>query len=136
MALTQTELNNCFERCYILKNFNIHRITNRTIVNIKNFFTKVRSLEKISSIMEPIEIEYDRTKDTIVFSWMNIDEDTQKVDMLDLHFSEKDYLELQADYGTLDINIKDNIPYDDEFHEKVIVHLRHFKNKKRKKRYK
>lgn len=136
MALTQTELNNCFERCRILKNLNIHRITDKTMVNIKNFFTKVRSLEKISSIMEPLEIEFDRKKDTIVFSWFNIDKETEKIDMLDLHFSEQDHLELKANYESLDINIDDRIPYDDEFHEKVIVHLKHFKNKKRKKRYK
>lgn len=133
MALTQTALNNCLERCSILKRMN-HCMTDATIMNIKNFFTKIRSLEKISSIMQPIEIEYDIRKEAIVFSWLKTVDNY--VDMLDIYFREDNYVEIDAVYESLDMDINHNYPYDDEFHEQIVVHLKHFKNNKRKKRYK
>lgn len=134
MALTQTELNNCFQRCEILKKMH-HHITGDVILNIKNFFTKIRSLEKISNLSSPIEVEVDDNKQSVVFSWLKVNEESQ-IDTLDIYFTKEEAVLLEANYESKDIDISLKIPFDEDFHERIVVHLRHFKNKKRKKKYK
>ena len=130
MPFTQSKLNNALERCRILLRMS-QLIPPETYVNITTFFNKICSLEKITNILTPISIEPTDDKRGIMFEWIKINPD-KTIDTLDVTFQKKPIIKLKANYESLDIDIENEIELNDEFHEHAIVHLRHFKSKRKR----
>ena len=133
--LTQTALNSSLERCRILQRTHPHDVDIHTLLNIRNFFTKIRSLGKTNCIAKPTDIEPNSEHRGIQFDWVKVTPEGQ-VDTLEIIFTPEDYFIVNADYPSLETDIHINITMNEDFHERIIVHLRHFTVEKKGKRYK
>ncbi len=134
--LTQTGLNNLIHRVDILLNtHNYNSAHSLVMLDVKEFFHKLKNIEKIINIPKPLEVEFDRTTNELFMEWYQITE-YKKFDYLKIGFLGDQKIKLTADYGSLEIDIKQNVPFSEDFAELILAHLKQFRSPIKKKRYK
>jgi hypothetical protein len=116
---------------------NMREIPNATYVmlDINEFFNKLKSIEKTTSLPEPQEIGILAQENTIFFEWYQCTAPSH-LDLLRLEFDGSTDVKLIADYETLNIDITQSLPLNEDFPELVLTHLKQFKRPTKKKRYK
>ncbi|MDD3412617.1 MAG: hypothetical protein PHY47_01320 [Lachnospiraceae bacterium] len=105
------------------------------LVDINEFFNKVKSIEKTVNLPAPDEIEIIPTENMIYFEWYKTKEPSY-LDVLRLEFNGTTKVKLIANYESLSIDINQSLPLDEDFPELILTHLRQFKRPTKKKRYK
>lgn len=133
--LTQSKLNNVLQRSVML--LRMREIPNATYVmlDINEFFNKLKSIEKTTSLPGPQEIGIVPHDNTIYFEWYQTTAPSF-LDLLRLEFDGTTRVQLIATYETLNIDISQSLPLNEDFPELVLTHLKQFKRPTKKKRYK
>lgn len=109
--------------------------TSEILVDIKEFFNKLKSLEKITQIPCPNEVDVDKCGRSIYFEWYRVIEPPH-IETLKIDFNGSSQVKLTADYESLGIDIEQNLPINEDFPELILTHLKRFKTPIKKKRYK
>jgi hypothetical protein len=133
--LTQTAINNATERCYILTRMYPNAVDPETYFQVLYFLNKLRTNNKMNKIMAPIAIEPDHEHRGIRFEWMKIHDD-KKMDELDVIFHSEPFITVKANYNSLNLELSTRIQLDDDFQEHIIIHLKNFVGKRKRKKYK
>ena len=133
--LTQTAINNATERCYIITRMYPNVVDPETYFQILFFLNKLRTNNKMNKIMAPLSIEPDTEYRGIRFEWIRVLED-KKIDTLDIVFFPEPVIQLNANYESLNLKLQTKIQLDEEFQDHVIIHLKNFTGKKKRKKYK
>lgn len=132
--LTQSELNFLLERAKIITF--MHGINKRTLllVDLEKFFYELRIAEKVNAI--PVPIEMDMGNDGSLFiEWFEV-RNNKDHDFLRIEFHGDQKIKLIAEYTELEIEIEQRLDFNEDFADLVFTHLRKFKRKIKKKRYK
>lgn len=132
--LTQSRLNNIIQRTVILLNYRSLEAP-LILVDVKEFFNKLKSVEKITQIPEPNDVEINIYKRCIYFEWYEVQPD-ETFDYVSIEFDGSSKVKLIADYESKQIDIEQRLPLDEDFPELILTHLRRFKKPIKKKRYK
>lgn len=132
--LTQSRLNNIIQRTVILLNYKSLELP-LILVDVKEFFNKLKSVEKITQIPEPNEVDLNLYQRSIYFEWYEVQPD-HTFDYVRIEFDGSSKVKLVADYESKDIDIEQRLPLDEDFPELILTHLRQFKKPIKKKRYK
>lgn len=132
---TQSLLNNLLERIRILTRLYPGSVTPKTRADIDHFFSKLKATEKITEIPLPDSVEPDRVIQGVKMDWSKVNHEGQ-LDIVVLEFHGDSGVHLIANYESLDIDVEQRIPFNEEFPELVLTHLKHFKRKIVKKKYK
>lgn len=133
--LTQSKLNNTIQRCMILSDVKDLELSSEILVDIKEFFNRLKSIEKIIQIPCPKEVDIDTGNGSIFFEWHKVVEPTY-LDLLRIEFNGHSSVNLVANYESLDIDITQTLPIDEDFPQLILTHLKQFKTPIKKKRYK
>lgn len=133
--LTQSGLNGLIERVDILLDVHNIKLCSKIMLDMKDFFHRLRNIEKVTNMPKPLEIEFDRSKNEIQLEWYKITE-YKKFDYLKIGFPGNQKVNLTADYGSLEIDIKQCVPFSEDFAELILAHLKQFRSPIKKKRYK
>ena len=105
------------------------------LVDINEFFSKLKSIEKTVNLPAPDEIEIRAAENVVFFEWYKSKEPSF-LDILKLEFNGTTKIRLVANYETLGIDIDQTLPLDEDFPELILTHLKQFKRPTKKKRYK
>ena len=105
------------------------------LVDINEFFNRLKSIEKTINIPAPDEIDIRASENVVFFEWYKTTEPSF-IDILKLEFNGTNKIRLVASYETLGIDINQNLPLDEDFPELILTHLKQFKKSTKKKRYK
>lgn len=132
--LTQSKLNNIIQRTVILLNYQSLEAP-LILVDVKEFFNKLKSVEKITQIPEPNEVDINLYDRCIYFEWYEVQKDST-FDYVRMEFDGSSKVKLVADYESKEIDIEQSLPLDEDFPELILTHLRQFKKPIKKKRYK
>jgi hypothetical protein len=134
-VLTQSKLNNVLQRSVILLNIKELISAPFILVDINEFFNKLKSIEKTTCLPAPDEIGVDPRENVIYFEWYKTTAPSY-IDILRLDFDGSQRVRLLANYETLDIEIDQSLPLDEDFPELILTHLKQYKRPTKKKRYK
>lgn len=132
--LTQSRLNNIIQRTVILLNYKSLEAP-LILVDVKEFFNKLKSIDKITDIPEPNEVEINPHARIIYFEWYEVQKD-RTFDYVRIEFDGSSGVRLITDYENRSIDIDQYLPFDEDFPELILTHLRQFKKPIKKKRYK
>lgn len=133
--ITQTELNTIIERARILTQlYNLNEMSH-IILDIQEFFYKIKSLDDLESTSNPSAIGACPYENYVYIEWEN-SPDNIHLDELRVEFHGNQAVKLSAEYSSFNLSIKSEIPIDDDFANIMVSHLQNFKQPIKKKKYK
>jgi hypothetical protein len=106
------------------------------VVDIVEFFNKIKSINKITEIKNPSEVEFLKRSDGIVLEWYKSYQENQSFDCLTIHFDGSGKIYFRANYESLDIDVEQYLQLNEDFPHLIVTHLNQFKRPIIKKRYK
>lgn len=133
--ITQTELNTIIERANILAD--LYELADKTliIVDIQDFFYKIKSLDYLESLSFPTDMGVCPYQNLIHIEWIAISSDF-KTNELKIEFKGNQKVNLFADYESFNLTIDQEVPLNDDFPNIIVSHLQNFKQTTKKKKYK
>jgi hypothetical protein len=135
-VLTQSRLNYLVQRVQILLRTKGYGASTSIVVDIRDFFNKIKSIRKITEIKAPSEIETVRRGDGIVLEWYKSYQENQSFDCLTVYFDGSGKVHFRANYESLDIDVEQTLQLNEDFPHLIMTHLSQFKRPIIKKRYK
>jgi hypothetical protein len=132
--ITQSNHNTILERVKILTHLNELDNVPNIVLDVADFFHKIKSFDEYESMSTPDNIHADTLDNTIIFDWSKIE--NINVNSLTISFSGDHYINIEAAYPEMDILVKNKFPLNEDMANFVTTHLNNFKQPLKKKRYK